>query len=284
MPIEQSIDDIAYVTALVRERDRPRYYATLFAPAAARANLFALYGFAAEVARVPDQVIDPTLGEIRLRWWQDSLAEAMDPDGVGSAPALRAVAATIVRHRLPPAAFNALIEARSADLYSDPSATVGDLEGRMGETESVLFQMAAIILGASGPDTADAAGHAGIAYGVARRLAVFASERARGRSLVPADVLERQGLTSSDLLATRPPSKLTAAVEEMVALACQHLTLARSRAAGLSPEMRAAFLPLAIVGRLLKRIEKSDVIAVRDVELSDLDILLRIGLARLRGV
>ena len=207
MPAEPTADDIAYVTALVRENDRPRYYATLFAPADKRADLFALYGFAAEVARVPDQVSEPGPGRDPAALVAGFLADAVS-SGVAGAPTLRAVAATINRHRLPLAPFDALIEARSADLYSDPPATVAAVEGFMGETESVLFQMAAIILGAGGPETADAAGHAGIAYGVARRLTVFASERRRGRGIVPTDVLARRGLTPAEFFATPPRSKL----------------------------------------------------------------------------
>jgi 15-cis-phytoene synthase len=285
MAAEQKTDDIAYVTALVREHDRPRYYATLFAPAEARADLFALYGFAAEVARVPDLVSEPGLGEIRLRWWQDSLVEAVGSGGAGGTPTLRAIAATINRQRLPLTAFQALIEARSADLYSDPPATVADVEGHMGETESVLFQMAAIILGARGPETADASGHAGIAYGVARRLAVFASDRARGRSIVPADVLALQGLTSANLFATRTHSNLVPLVEEMVALARQHLGLARDAIGKLGAPNRLAFLPLAVVASALRRIERlGHDVGGHDAHLSDFETLLRTGLARLKGL
>ena len=170
MANDASADDVAYVTALVRAHDLPRYYAALFAPREARDALLAIYGFAAEIARVPNQVREPTLGAIRLKWWSEALAEAVRRDGAGETPALRAAAGAIVRHALPLAAFEALIEARSADLYSDPPATLTDLEGRMGETESALFQMAAIVLGAAGTDTADAAGHAGVTYGIARGL------------------------------------------------------------------------------------------------------------------
>lgn len=286
MPAEPTTDDIAYVTALVREHDRPRYYATLFAPADKRSDLFALYGFAVEVARVPDLVSEPALGEIRLRWWQDSLAEAVGQSSAGGTPALRAVATTIARHRLPLAAFDALIEARSSDLYSDPPASVADVEGRMGETESVLFQMPAIILGAAGPETAEAAGHAGIAYGVSRRLAVFASDRTRGHCLVPADVLERQGFTSIGLFAAAQSSpKLAAIIEEMAALARQHLAFAQTAIAKLSPVVRPAFLPLAAVAPLLTRIARlGEDAASRDVRLSDFETLVRIGLARVRGL
>jgi len=283
MAAEPTSDDIAYVTALVRDVDRPRYYATLFAPAALRADLFALYGFAAEVARVPDQVSEPGLGEIRLRWWRDALAQATEHQGGGSAPALRAVAGTIARHRLPLAPFDALIEARSADLYSDPPASRADVEGRMGETESALFQMAAIIFGAAGPETAEAAGHAGIAYGIARGLAEFASARARGRTILSADILAAEGLTSADVFATERRTELAAAVGQLAELARRHLGLGRFATTNLARQFRPAFLPLAPVGPLLNRVERlGAAIAERNAHLSDFESLLRIAIARLR--
>ena len=281
MAAEPNADDTAYVTALVREQDRPRYYATLFAPAALRADLFALYGFAAEIARVPDQVSEPGLGEIRLQWWRDALAQATEHEGGGGVPALRAVAGTIARHRLPLAPFDALIEARSADLYSDPPATRADVEGRMGETESVLFQMAAIVLGATGPETADAAGHAGIAYGVARDLAAFASERARGRTILPADLLAARGLTSADVFLTERRTELATAVGELAGVARDHLSLAQRATKKLARQLRPAFLPLAPVGPLLNRVERlGPAIAERTAQMSDFKSLLRIALAR----
>lgn len=276
-------DDIAYLTALVRTHDRPRYYASLFAPAAARDDLFALYGFAAELARIPDQVSEPALGEIRLKWWGDALSGTAGGEGEGATPALRALSAAIAKHRLPQAPFEALIEARTADFYSDPPATVGDLEGRMGETESALFQMAAIVAGASGRDAADAAGHAGVAYGIARRLATFASDRARGRTILPTEILHRAGMSAADLFASGPQGGLANAVAELAEVARRHLREARAREADLPKPVRTAFLPLAVVAPLLGRIESlGGGINEQEPRLSDFESLLRIGLARLR--
>ena len=280
-----SADDIAYVTALVRAHDRPRYYATLFSPPAIRADLLAIYGFAAEIARVPNQVREPTLGEIRLKWWSDALVEAIGRGGGGETPALRAAAAAITRLALPIAPFTALIEARSADLYADPPATLGDLEGRMGETESVLFQMTAIASGAAGPETADAAGHAGVAYGIARRLALFASERARGRTILPSDLLEEAGLKAAEVFASTTPGALPGAVAKLTGAAREHLARARALIARLDASTRPTFLPLAAVPPLLTRIDRlGPAIAARAVGVSDLEGLLRIGLAHLRGL
>jgi 15-cis-phytoene synthase len=277
-------DDAAYAMALVRSHDLPRYYATLFSPPAIRADILAIYGFAAEIARVPDQVREPALGEIRLKWWSDALLEALRREGAGEAPALRAAAGAIARHSLPLAAFEALIEARRADFYSDPPATIGDLEGRLGETESALFQMAAIASGGSGPETAEAAGHAGIAYGVARRLSQFAPDRARGRTILPADLLAEHGLSAGEIFAPAPDAALGPAVRRLADFARHHLALAQRHAAGLPSRLRPAFLPLAVVAPLLIRIERAaPAIAERAVGLSNLESLVRIGAARIRG-
>lgn len=278
-----SADDIAYLSALVRAHDRPRYYATLFAPAAIRDDLFAIYGFAAEIARIPDLVSEPALGEIRLKWWSDALVGAGAGEGEGATPALRAISSVMTKHRLPLTPLEALIEARSADLYSDPPATVGDVEGRLGETESILFQMAAIVAGASGPEVADAAGHAGVAYGIARRLAVLSSERARRRTILPADLMTVAGLSAGDFFASTPKAGFQGAFASIAGVARSHLSEARSRAKTLNKPVRSAFLPLAIVAPLLRKIERAGPeIARREVGLADLESLLRIGLARLR--
>jgi phytoene synthase len=280
MAEEAGSDDIAYLAGLVREHDRPRYYAALFAPAAVRADLFAIYGFAAEIARVPDLVSEPTLGEMRLEWWRSALTGGSDAAGT---PAVRAVRHAVERHSLPLAPLEAMIAARTADLYSNAPASMTDLEGRLGETESALFQLAAIVLGAAGPDSAEAAGHAGIAYGLARRLSRFPEERARGRAVLPAQLLAQEDLTVVELFMPEPPPSLARVVSAMARFARHHLRNARERLADVPGTARLAFLPLAIVEPLFQRIaQMDDDILVRPAVISDLATLSRIAWARLR--
>lgn len=279
MAVPDTSDDLAHLTALVRAHDRPRYYATLFAPAAARRDLLALYGFAAEIARVPDLVSEPALGEIRMKWWQEALADA--GRGEGSAPAVRALRAAMARHVLPIEPLDALAEASVADLYSDPPATIADLEGRLGETQSALFQMAAIVLGAKGPETADAAGHAGLAYGIARRLLRFASDRARGRIILPADFLAAAGTSAKGVFAAPAEPGVHHAVSALAKHARTHLEAARKAVAALPPSLLPAFLPFAPVGAMLDRVERhGPAIVERDAGLSDLATLTRIACMR----
>src|SRR4051795_4988915 len=63
----------AHCEQLVRESNKDRFLATLFAPAELRPALHALYAFDIEVARVPTLARQPIAGEIRLQWWREVL-------------------------------------------------------------------------------------------------------------------------------------------------------------------------------------------------------------------
>lgn len=279
----ESEADRAYISELVRTYDRPRYYSVLFAPKALREDLLALYAFAAEIGRIPDQVKEAALGEMRLQWWHDSLRATVAGES-GANPTLRGIAGAIARHALPLKPFLALIDARTVDLYADPPLTIGDLEGKLGETQSALFQLASVICGARGPDSADAAGHAGVAYGLAVHLSTLAGIRAKGRAVLPVEVLRAEGLDVAAALASPPRPELIPAVRAVAEHGRRHLILARQHLRSAPRQIGPAFLPLAVVEPLLRRITKEGgAILERPVILSDLDMLTRIGLARLSG-
>ena len=244
---------------LVRDHDRPRYYATLFAPAMHRGALFALYALKAEIARIPALVSEPGLGEIRLQWWREALERIAD-GGAGETPHLDSLGEAVVRYRLPVAALTALIDVHRGDLYADPPATLGDLEGFFGETESALFQLACLVLGeksggqggeAIAENTAEAAGHAGIAYGLSLRLGALARDLARGRCIVPADMLAAHGLSAEVIFSAPVPEAAANAVTGLADKAAEHLETALAAAGDLPSQLKPAFLPLAVVRPML---------------------------------
>src|SRR5262244_4056218 len=108
-------DAFAHCEGLVRAADKDRFLTTLFAPAARRDALFALYAFNLEIARVREVAREPLAGEIRLQWWSDVLGGAGRGE-VAANPVAVALLATMERHRLPRSRFDALIEARRFDL------------------------------------------------------------------------------------------------------------------------------------------------------------------------
>src|ERR1700761_5099788 len=71
----------------VRRADQDRWLASRFiADPAARADVIALYAFDHVLARVPFQVSDPLMGEIRLTWWSEALDEIYGPGPVRAHP------------------------------------------------------------------------------------------------------------------------------------------------------------------------------------------------------
>ena len=65
------VTEYGYCKDLVERFDPDRYLCSLFAPAAVRPGLMALYAFNVEVAGIRESVTEPLIGQMRLQWWID---------------------------------------------------------------------------------------------------------------------------------------------------------------------------------------------------------------------
>lgn len=248
-------DIFAHCENLVREADKDRFLATLFAPADRRGALFAVYSFNIEVARVRESIREAMAGEIRLQWWRDAIES-----GGGEArahPVAAALLETIERFALPIAPLLDLIEARAFDLYDDPMPTLAALEGYAVKTSSVLIQIAAAILDPPLALMPDAMHVGGIAYALAGLLRAFPIHAARGQLYVPLDVLERHGAHIEDVYAGRDTPQLRAALAELRQIARAHYENYRRAAGVIPPAPAPAFLPLALVPLTLDWLDRS---------------------------
>lgn len=215
----------------VRQGDSDRFLSTLFAPDDRRPHLLALYAFNVEVVRIRDVVSDPQVGRIRQQWWLDTL-DGIYASETQAHPVAQALAGAIAAAGLPQAALRNLIAAREFDLYDDPMPDLVRLEGYLGETSSALIQMAAMILaGREAENAAEAAGLAGVAYGLAGLL--------------------RMGPVGLRYL---PPGMDVAAA---VAHAARRLDEARALRSRIPAAALPAFLPASLTGLYLSRIARS---------------------------
>jgi phytoene/squalene synthetase len=124
---------------------------------------------------VRDLAREPMPGEIRLQWWREVLSGTRTGE---AGPVASALMATIVRYRLPLKIFEAMIEARSFDLYDDPMGSLAELEGYAEKTSSALIGLAAQILNeGNDPRLAQAVRHAGSS--ICRSTSCSAMTRAR---------------------------------------------------------------------------------------------------------
>ena len=248
-------DAFSYCTELVRNSDRDRFIATLFAPVQCRAGLHALYAFSLEVARVRDLAREAMPGEIRLQWWREVLQRQREGEA-GASPTAVALLSTIEAYRLPVNALLMLIEARRFDLYNEPMVTIAQLEDYAINTSSALFDMAAQVLGA---DAAAAARPAGIAYAMTSLLAALPKHAARRQLYLPLQLLESHGLGPEDVFGAYSSAPLNTAVAELRSLVRRHLDAAAEMLRSLPQQALSAFLPIALVRPSLDRSERSDI-------------------------
>jgi phytoene synthase len=249
-------DAFDHCEALLREGDKDRFLATLFAPPKYRRPLHALYAFNLEVARTRELAREPMPGEIRLQWWREVLG-GMGRGDIDAHPVAAALRNTVVRYRLPPQALTGLIDARSFDLYDEPMASVDDLERYAKETSSVLIELAARILrDGRDPEIAEMAEHAGIAYAVVGLLKALPIHASRGQLYLPADLMHRYNAQPHDVLAGNATSELRAVLAELRLRARQHLTSVRENLSAVPAEILPALLPVVLARPALGRMER----------------------------
>jgi phytoene synthase len=189
---------ITLVADELKRRNRDAWAACLFAPAAARPALLALFALDAELAQLVATTTEPLLGEIRLAWWRDRLAE-LDAGRAPAQPLLQALLAHAVPAGISGAALAGLEDRWLAMIGADdrPDAHVAG--------GGQLFRLAAQALGGDG-DEADALGRAWAAgtapagataaplrplRGLAMLAAADAATRAAGRPPAPPGSLPR---------------------------------------------------------------------------------------------
>jgi NADH dehydrogenase [ubiquinone] 1 alpha subcomplex assembly factor 6 len=248
-------DRLSPVAALVRRHDRDRYQTVLFAPAARREALFALYAFNYEIARVRESVTEPMLGQIRLQWWRENIAAAFEGGPVRHHPIVEALTGSIRELPMTRDHFDRLINARETDLDDQPPASLQTLEDYAEATSARLIYLALEVLGVHNSAAGEAAQDVGIAYALAGLLRAMAFHARAGRRLVPTDIVERAGLSEQDYRALRSTPALRAAAAELAAAAFRRLEAAR-----VHPIHRAALpalLPAVIARRSLARLKRA---------------------------
>jgi phytoene synthase len=242
--------DTETIRTFLRSRDPDHYLTALFAPRHARIALTALYAFNAELARIPDLVSEPTLGEIRLQWWRDAVG-TLESGGVTGNPLADALGQAMQSHALPKPLLQGIIDARSADLEGGGFEDLQALKAYFYKTEGALFALSARILGGSDAQTGRTTNSAGVAYGLARRLCAIPQDAAEGRVMLPLTVLNENALEPEQLLAGKGEPQVRQVIEALAGEARDALALARAGLSEMDPLLRPAFAPLGLVAPYL---------------------------------
>jgi 15-cis-phytoene synthase len=267
----------------LRELDQGKYLACLFVPEEKREAFAALNAYAAELKRIPLLVSEPLPGEIRLQWWRDVISGTRAGE-TANQPVATGLLAAIEKYRLPLPPLDAMAEARIFDLYHDPMPDNAALETYLGETEATLIQLGGLVLDpANAQKATEAAGHAGMATGIANILRNLPRATNRQLMFIPATILSAIGCTTEQIFAGDEAARANA-VTAMVALGREHLKSFKRLAKSVTPQLRPAFLGVALCEPMFRKAEKAGANAFQtELTLPPLFTPIRLAYRAMRG-
>ncbi|MFQ6018000.1 MAG: phytoene/squalene synthase family protein [Kiloniellaceae bacterium] len=272
---------LSYCAQQVRRFDHDRYLTCLFAPAARREQLFALYAFNLEVAKTAELVSEAMLGRVRLQWWREAL-EGIYTARTAGHEVLEPLVEAVRRHGLSRVHFDRLIDAREFDLDGAAPETLAALEHYAEGTSASRVLLALEVLGAQGPAAAAAGRHVGIAFALAGLLRAVPFDAGRKRLYLPQDLVRKSGLRIGELFELRSSAALNRIAEAIAARASRHLSEARALSAQVPKAAAPALLPAVLAGQGLKALRKSGYDPF-DAAVQERPSRPRLACARLRG-
>ena len=236
----------------VRRYDRDRFVTALFAPAERREDLFTLYAFNTEIARIRETVSEPMLGQIRLQWWRDTL-DRLCQGHATQHPLGDQLSELISRQSLPKPLFDRLIEARDLDMQDSPPESLAQLKLYVEDSSAGLAELAALVLGGEDSATQEAARHVGQAWGLVGLLRAHPFAIKLRRLYLP---VTEKGLDIEDVLAGETSPGLVDLSEQIASTAIHHLAEARKLRRQISRAAVPALLPAKLADFYLARLKK----------------------------
>jgi NADH dehydrogenase [ubiquinone] 1 alpha subcomplex assembly factor 6 len=252
---EKGHSRLSYCAAQVREHDPDRYLAALFAPADAREELFVLYAFDHEIARVRRAVSEPMAGLVRLQWWRDALERVAVGRPLGH-PVVEALHARWARFAPLRPRLDAAIDAREQELSAGPPADLVALEDRLGSSWGEITLGALDLLGVAEEPARAAGRHLGLALGLVRLLQALPGDLSQNRMTLPGAMLVQYGIAGESLQGGGAAAALRPVVADLAARAREHLEASRRHA--VPRRALAALLPAPLLESYLRRLARAE--------------------------
>lgn len=248
---------------LARDTAYDRYLqALLVKPKTFRTDFLVLAAFHGELARIPLVVREPMMGEIRLQWWQDTIAatEFVADDTMPNfgSPLANHIAHVIARFPESCAFFLSAIEARRAELDPHAITDAPNFDRYLTGVGGALLNVGCLVLGIEqNKETTEAlcqAGRAIAAADLAVRLPRLAS-LGRMPHIVPKSTDAAAGDDGATNLVSE--HQISCAVDVLNDKAVTSLNAYRAIQPKLPTQLTHAVLPLALVEPYFQALQTS---------------------------
>ena len=248
---------LSYCAEQVQKFDNDRFLCSLFAPPAEREALAAIGAFNIEIARIREQVHEPLLGHMRLRWWTDVL-DAVWAGTPPQHPVAAALADGVARFGISREPFDRMLAGRAADLDDSAPQSLAALIDYAEATSGSLATAGLQVLATLDEETQAAARDVAIAWaliGLVRAVPFHARAR---RVYLPADLSRQAGLDVYRLFDRGSTDGLRPVVRTLVDAAVQCLGRARQRRRAVAPAALPVLLPACLADLYIDRLCSAD--------------------------
>ncbi len=250
------MQNISYCADLVRRSDNDRFLCAQFAPPHVREALYALYAFNIELARIPERVSEPLLGEIRFQWWRDAMG-AIFEENPSAHEVIGPLAKAIGDFALDRALLGKLIDTRMRDLAETPIADMVMFDDYAAGTAGVLAQLTQDIIGVDDALAREAASNVAVAWAVCAVLRAVPYHAGRGQVFVPLQTLAAAGAHKTMVLSRQGSPEIKQAMGLLADYARRRLAAARIASKEIPRAALPALLPAALADAWLTRFQKA---------------------------
>ena len=243
-----------YCREIARTRARNFYFSFVMLPPEQRDAMCAVYAF----MRYCDDLSDePGATQSAMDRWSSALRDALDghPD---AHPVWPAFLDAVERYKIPHEYFHAMIEGVASDLKPVHIATFEDLYQYCYRVASVVGLTTIHIFGFTSPEAIPLAEKCGIAFQLTNILRDVKEDADLGRTYIPAEDLQRFGVTVADLRAGRRSEAFGRLMEFEIDRARSYYQASQPLLGLIQPKTRRSLWTLiTIYSRLLERVSEA---------------------------
>lgn len=237
----------------LRQLDPDRFLTSLFAPQPLRTTLWVLYRFNAELSRIPYLVTEPTLGQMRFQWWNDTLNRIQRRESV-THPLAKGLASMGMNDERVISLLKELLTGRLTELDEQPFSSWADVEEYLHRC-AALEEIACHSAGTHDDAIIQAARYAGRIMAAHQFLKTALKRLSRGHALLPkVDFPQQEEARHNTELGY-------ATLLPFVQRVCQECRTwavqARALTTGLARDHLALFFGVVVAERTLSLLEKN---------------------------
>ena len=193
------------------------HVATWFLPAGLRPHFHSVYAFCRTSDDLGDEVADTATATRLLAEWRAMLHQCFAEPGMSRHPVYVALQPTIAQCGLPMQPFDDLISAFEQDQVYTHHASLGTLEEYSRYSANPVGRLVLLVSGYRSEELMGLSDEICTGLQLANFYQDIVEDRGRGRRYIPADAMERFGVTDEQLVERRFDANVRAMMEFLVA-------------------------------------------------------------------